>query len=119
MADSFAERWGRKERNCGFEAIASTMVVCGSDVLPDSAAPCVSFKQAARSVPVWEVFASPSDWLVVDRVRLAPYRVIGSDGAGNPICVERGGLATGVVPSINRGREHGPPKFSISERSAG
>lgn len=94
VAESFAERWDRKERDCGFEAIASTMVVCGSDVLPDSAAPCVSFKEAARSLSVWEVFASPSDWLVVDRVRLAPYRVIGSDGAGNPICVEQ---VTGAV----------------------
>jgi hypothetical protein len=94
MAESFAERWARKERDCGFEAIASTIVACGSNDVPASAAPCVSFKEAARPVPIWEVFASPSDWSATHRVRLRPYRMIGSDGAGNPICVEQG---TGAV----------------------
>jgi hypothetical protein len=92
MGESFADRWGRKERDCGFGDIASKMVVCGSDVLPDSAAPCVTFEEAAR--PVWEVFASTSDISPADRERLAHYRMIGFDGAGNPICVEQG---TGAV----------------------
>jgi SUKH-4 immunity protein len=89
LAESFAERWAQKERECGFEAIASTMIPCGADVLPNSAAPFLTFKEAARPVRIWDVFASPSDWSSADRERLAPYRMIGSDGAGNPICVEQ------------------------------
>ncbi len=94
MGESFAERWSRKELDCGFGDIGSKMVACGADLLPDSAAPCVTFQEAARPVPIWEVFASPSDWSPADRERLAPYRMIGSDGAGNPICVVNG---TGAV----------------------
>ena len=90
MGESFAERWSRKEHDCGFGVVASKMVACGSDVLPDSAAPCVTFREAACPLPIWEVFASPSDWSPADHERLAPYRMIGSDGAGNPICVEQG-----------------------------
>ena len=94
MGESFADRWSHKERDCGFGNIASKMVVCGSDVLPDSAAPCVTFKEAARPGPVWEVFGRAAPWSPADRERLGPYRMIGSDGAGNPICVEQG---TGAV----------------------
>jgi SUKH-4 immunity protein len=90
MDESFADRWSRKERDCGFGDIAFKMVACGPDVLPESAAPCVTFKEAARPVPVWDVFASPSAWSPPDRERLARYRMIGSDGAGNPICIEQG-----------------------------
>jgi hypothetical protein len=68
------------------------MVECGPDALPAEAAPCLTFERASR--PVWEVFGVPSQWSETERERLAPYRVIGSDGAGNPICVERG---TGAV----------------------
>lgn len=94
MDESFAERWSRKQLDCGFGDSASKMVICGPDVLPDSAAPCVTFEEAARPVPIWEVFRSSSDWSLADRERIAPYRMIGSDGAGNPICVEHG---TGAV----------------------
>lgn len=94
MGESFAERWSRKERDCGFGDIASKMVACGRNMLPDSAAPCVDFKEAAQPVRIWEVFASPSDWSPDDRQRLAPYLMIGSDGADNPICIEQG---TGAV----------------------
>jgi SUKH-4 immunity protein len=89
MGETFAERWARKERECGLEAVASEMVTCGGWVLPRDAAPCLIFDRAARPSPLWEVYASPSDWSATDRARLAPYRVIGSDGAGNPICVEQ------------------------------
>lgn len=94
MGETFAERWGRKERECGFEAIASEMVPCSEWVLPREAAPCMTFDQAGQPAPVWEVFASPSEWTAADRARLGPYRMIGSDGAGNPVCVEHG---TGAV----------------------
>jgi SUKH-4 immunity protein len=53
-------------------------------------APCVTFDKAARPVPIWEVFASPGDWSPAERERLMAYRMIGADGAGNPICVEQG-----------------------------
>lgn len=94
MCESFAERWSRKERDCGFVDIASRMIACGQDVLPDSAAPCVTFNEATRPVPVWEVFGPASAWSPADRGRLGQYCMIGSDGAGNPICVEQG---TGAV----------------------
>jgi hypothetical protein len=90
MGESFAERWSSKERDSGFGDIASKMVACGSNMLPDSASPCVTFQEAARPLPIWDVFASPSDWSAADLERLAPYWMIGSDGAGNPICVEQG-----------------------------
>ena len=90
MIEPFAERWNRKWSACGFEDIGTEMVVCGSDVLPDSAAPCLSFDRAARPAPIWEVFGIPSQWSQAERERLAPYRMIGSDGAGNPLCVEQG-----------------------------
>jgi hypothetical protein len=90
MGESFAEHWSRKERDCGFGDIASKMVAYGPNELPDSAAPCLTFKEAARPVPVWEVFGSASAWSSMDRERLGRFCMIGSDGAGNPICVEQG-----------------------------
>jgi hypothetical protein len=102
MGESFAERWSRKEHDCGFGDIAPKMVACGPDVLPESAAPCVTFKEAARPVPIWEVFGSPSDWSPAERERLAPYRTIGSDGAGNPLCVERGTEAVVLLDHEDR-----------------
>ena len=90
MEDSFTDRWNRKWAACGFEDIGTEMVACGTDVLPDAAAPSLSFDRAARPVPIWQVFGIPSHWSAAERERLAPYRMIGSDGAGNPICVESG-----------------------------
>jgi hypothetical protein len=49
---------------------------------------------AVQSPRVWETYGAPSDWSDSDRMRLASYRMIGSDGAGNPLCVEQG---TGAV----------------------
>ena len=37
---------------------------------------------------IWEVFASPQDFSPEHRSRLGGYRTIGSDGAGNPLCIE-------------------------------
>lgn len=92
MLDPFADRWNRKWSACGYEDVGIEMVGCGSDVLPDSAAPCLTFDRAATPVPIWKVFGIPSQWSEAERERLAPYRVIGSDGAGNPICVEEGSV---------------------------
>lgn len=98
MAESFAERWNRKERDCGFEAIATEMITCGPDLLPAEAAPCLSFDQAAQPALIWEIFGIPSHWPAAERERMSPYRVIGFDGAGNPICVEHG---TGSVVMLD------------------
>ncbi|TAK92400.1 MAG: hypothetical protein EPO06_00890 [Burkholderiaceae bacterium] len=89
MTKPFADRWAQRERELGLEEIASPMVIFGSDVLPMSAAPCVTFSAAAKPAPVFEVFASPEDWTADDKIRLAPFLVIGYDGAGNPICIEK------------------------------
>jgi hypothetical protein len=58
-------------------------------VLPDEAAPCLSFQEAASSRPLWEMFGAESNWSAADRERLARFRMIGTDGAGNPICLEQ------------------------------
>ena len=87
MSEAFADRWNGKWSACGFEDVGIEMVACGSGVLPDSAAPGLSFDRAARPALIWEVFGLPSHWSQAERERLAPYRMIGSDGAGNPICI--------------------------------
>jgi len=92
MVASFAQRWRRKERRCGLAAIRSGMIACGVDSLPDSAAPMLTFKEAVRPTPISEVYGS--GWSTADRKRLSSFRMIGSDGAGNPICLE---LDTKVV----------------------
>jgi hypothetical protein len=77
---------------CGF-FIFTKMVACGEHVLPEEAAPGLSFEEAARLLPIYEVYGDP-DWSEADIERLAGYRMIGSDGAGNPICIVQG---TGAV----------------------
>ncbi|MDO8330675.1 MAG: SUKH-4 family immunity protein [Fluviicoccus sp.] len=89
MVTSFAERWANKERELGFEGIASQMVQFGSDILPSDAAPCLTFNAAATPLPIHEVFGSPTDWSSAERERFSQSMVIGSDGAGNPFCVEK------------------------------
>lgn len=94
MGESYADRWKRKERELGWADTEIEMVGAGEWVLPRDAAPCLAFRDAARPRPIWEVFGIPAQWSAEEREQLAPYRVIGSDGAGNPICVE---AASGVV----------------------
>ena len=89
MVEPFADRWSRKWAACGFEDIGTAFISCGDAVLPSEAAPCLTFDQATRPAPIWEVFGIASRWPPAERERLAPFRVIGSDGAGNPICVEQ------------------------------
>lgn len=96
MSESYAERWRSKERELGFSDAGIELVACGEWVLPNSAAPCVDFDKnlAVRPRPIWEVFGIPEHWSAEERERLAPYRVIGFDGVGNPICVEAGGVVS-------------------------
>ncbi|MFO0938336.1 MAG: SUKH-4 family immunity protein [Gemmataceae bacterium] len=86
VSDSFADRWARKWKACGFEDIGFEMLLCGDVVLPDSAAPCLSFTE--KTLPICQVYRL--SWSAEDQERLAPYLIIGSDGAGNPICTEKG-----------------------------
>jgi hypothetical protein len=91
--EPFAARWQRKWTACGFEDIGTEMVACGEAVLPDAAAPFLSFGRADRPTPIWEVFGIPDHWPPAERERLAAFRIIGVDGAGNPLCVEQPGGA--------------------------
>ena len=115
MDEPFADRWNRKWAECGFEDIGTEMVACGSDVLPDSAAPFLSFDRAAWPAPIWEVFGIPSQWSQAERERLAPYRMIGSDGAGNPICVEQGTRAVVLLDHEDRFRTWQFVNSSVSQ----
>ena len=115
MGGPFADRWNRKWAACGFEDIGTEMIACGSDVLPDAAAPCLSFDRASRPVPIWEVFGIPSQWSQAERERLAPYRMIGSDGAGNPICVEQGIGSVVLLDHENRFRTRQFVNSSVSQ----
>ena len=114
MSEAFADRWSRKWAACGFgevypdddedESIGTEFVSCGGAVLPTEAAPYLTFDRAARPAPIWEVFGIPSQWPPAERERLAPFRVIGSDGSGNPICVEQPGGAVVLLDHEDRFR---------------
>jgi len=59
--------------------------------LPKSAAPFLSFEDVAKGLPrIWQVYgtATPQFWKDEDRQRLQWFCIIGSDGAGNPICLD-------------------------------
>jgi hypothetical protein len=88
--------------------MAPAMIACGGDWLPADAAPFLSFKQAAAPAPLWEVWGSPADWSAADRERLAPYRMIGSDGSGNPMCFEH---ETGAVVLLDHENEFRSRQF--------
>jgi hypothetical protein len=56
--------------------------------LPASCAPCLTFDEVGRGLPgIADVF-SPGRWSGEERARVDHYRMIGSDGAGNPLCVD-------------------------------
>ena len=94
MQEPDSVRWARKQHALRAGSLASRMIPCGSVVLPDSAAPCLSFDDAENPKPIFEVFGAPFVWSSADRERLSAYLVIGSDGSGSPICLER---ATGRI----------------------
>jgi hypothetical protein len=107
MSESFAERWRRKELDCGVVKSTVKMWACGEDMLPDNAGPFNAFEEAARLLPIYEVYGDP-DWSEAECERLAGYRVIGFDGAGNPICIEQG---TGAVVLVDHEDWFRPHQF--------
>jgi hypothetical protein len=59
--------------------------------LPKSAAPYLSFEDLAKGLPrIWQVYGTttPQFWKDEDRQRLRSFCIVGSDGAGNPICLD-------------------------------
>jgi hypothetical protein len=104
MSETFADRWAIKERDCGLAAIASEMVACGEWTLPRDAAPCLTFDRVGQMPLVSEAYGIPSHWSDADRTRLAPYRMIGFDGAGNPLCLEQGSGAIWLLDHEDRFR---------------
>lgn len=55
--------------------------------LPVSSSPFLSFNKVERLPRIWEIF-SPTQWDQKLKDRVAPYIMIGSDDAGNPICLD-------------------------------
>jgi hypothetical protein len=93
-AEPFELRWKRKERACGMKSPAARFLQFLGVTLPIDAAPFLSFEDAERAPLLWELYGPADEWSAADRSRLGAYRAIGSDGAGNPICVES---SSGVV----------------------
>jgi hypothetical protein len=57
--------------------------------LPKSCAPFLTFEDVSKGLHrIWEVY-SPGQWSEAEKKRLEPYLMIGSDDAGNPICIDQ------------------------------
>jgi hypothetical protein len=56
--------------------------------LPNSCPPCLAFDDLSDGLRhLWEVF-SPGQWKHEEKQGLEHYALIGSDGAGDPICID-------------------------------
>lgn len=115
MSGAFVDRWMLKATSCGIAHLGKNMVACGSTILPIEAAPCLTFAEAAHPVPICELFGSPRDWTPADRERLSGYRVIGLDGAGNPLCVENGSGTVWLLDHEDRFRTRQYVNGSVSQ----
>src|SRR5262249_35923467 len=87
MDTTFESRWREKQRSLGLDKPSAEMVACDGWLLPRCAATFLTFDGGAK--PIWEWAGSPGHWSAAQRARLDRFRVLGSDGAGNPICVDR------------------------------
>ena len=88
MAANFAARWRQKMRALGLDV--SPFVSCGMWLLPQEAPPLLRFERAASPAALWDIYNANSAWSPAERERFAAFRVIGSFGTDNPIClVER------------------------------
>lgn len=62
--------------------------------MPEDAAPFLAFHEIEQGCPrIYEYWGVPEQWDEESRSNLRPYRAIGADGSGNPICIDesRGG----------------------------
>jgi hypothetical protein len=98
----FVQQWLQKELEGGFVATSDVLIHYSGETsfldletrefliqagLPCSAAPCLGF-EAAKTLPrIWELY-SPGQWKDEEKLPLSAYRVLGTDGAGNPICLD-------------------------------
>ena len=56
--------------------------------LPRACAPFLCFEEVSKGLPrLWEVFA-PGQWQPHEKAGLEHYLMIGSDGGGNPFCID-------------------------------
>jgi hypothetical protein len=85
---SFEARWRAREAGYGDALPPARIISINGSFLPDSAAPFLDFGAASRPAPIYEVFGVRSDWSEDDRRRLGGFVVIGSDGEGNPVCLD-------------------------------
>jgi hypothetical protein len=92
MTEDYQERWRRKGvQRFGkkfLKYFEMEFIELENVTLPCEAAPFLTLNRHKKPLPIWNVFGSESDWTHEDRSRLAAYRVIGSDGAGDPICLD-------------------------------
>lgn len=101
-AGSFEERWLHRQHACGEDDLGPpTFLKCGEAVLPDEAAPLLGFEEAAKPRRLWDVFGPKDMWSAPDKQRVASYQMIGSDGSGNPICIEDGAGAVWITKTIS------------------
>ena len=94
-ADEFKRKWGsdlvrleRKDVSGGLvpDDVIEFLTMAG---LPVDAAPFLSFDELRKGLKhVYEIWGRPDDYPDDAKKRLSPYLVIGSDGAGNPICLD-------------------------------
>ncbi len=89
MSENFEDRWRGKEAVLGYSEIAAPFVTVAQYSLPSEAAPCLSFRSGEKARPIWETWSQDPDWVEREKGRLSKYLEIGSDGAGNPICLHR------------------------------
>lgn len=87
--DSFKARWLTRQHECGQTDLGPpNFLSCGGGILPDEAAPFLTFDQAEIMPRLWKMFGPKDKWSTADKKLVDQYRMIGSDSSGNPICIE-------------------------------
>ena len=77
-----------RERLSGFRLSRATQEFLSEAGLPRACAPCLSFEEVGKGLlRLWDVFA-PRQWQPTEKTGLEHYLMIGSDGAGNPFCID-------------------------------
>jgi len=82
--------------------------------LPASCSPFLSFDDVKRLPRLWEIF-SPGQWEQKLKDRVAPYIMIGSDDAGNAICLDEssgGNVSSWTTKPCFKKKVSGPERNS-------